>query len=129
MGAGEVVVVLKPRRKHSRAEQHLSVHRGCLGALNSPFCVWVQYGGNMLGMDKCYFCGDTQTRTNSAGTTYSTLINENHWTGEQWIRVDHCDSCRVAQRPRKPRQSRQPRPIIATDWNMLVAFSGKGGYS
>ena len=74
-------------------------------------------------MTTCYFCEREQTLTNSAGTTYSTLINESHWTGTEYIRVDHCGDCKVSSHPRKPRSKRQPRQIAATDWNMLVAFS------
>lgn len=76
-------------------------------------------------MSTCYFCGQEQTIINSDGVKLSTLINEAHWTGEGYTRVDHCGRCRVARRPRQKRQGHSA-VVAATDWNYLVAFSGKG---
>jgi len=65
----------------------------------------------------CHFCPTSEPR----------MINGCHWTDTEYIRVDVCDDCytagRLASAPRKPRQRRTTRPIPATDWNMLVAFT------
>lgn len=72
----------------------------------------------------CFFC-DRPLGTTVDGD--ACLVNGNHWTGSEWIRVDLCMGCysagRLAKRPRQPR----PQPVYAaTDWNMLVSFNQRG---
>lgn len=75
-------------------------------------------------MRNCHFCGQPQSIVTSTGVSLSTLISENHWAGNGWVRVDHCSSCTVAKPARKPRAPRRTH-VAATDWNMLV-MSTKG---
>lgn len=74
---------------------------------------------------KCYFC-DCVLGTLSDGDIAA--ANGNHWTGTEYIRVDLCVKCLSLNKLQTaPRRKRQPRTtVIATDWNMLVAFNKKG---
>lgn len=72
---------------------------------------------------RCHFCSTETARP----------VNTPHWVGTRedghWERVDVCGGCRdqVRAYPRKPRAKRaKPTMVPATDWNYLVAFSGRG---
>ncbi len=56
------------------------------------------------------------------------MIEGPHWTGSEYVRVPVCNDChaegKLASAPRTPRK-RRARVVVATDWNMLAAFSQK----